>query len=1165
MDNIPLSKLFQIKGRFRRSVHLERDFYTDNALDGYILTVAGREMLTRIIATLENETTSKAWSLTGPYGSGKSAFALFTTKLLGDPDGPTTQQALKILKDGDTALHDQFMDTKRNGNWSLSGFCPVLISGERAPLPIALLRGLEQGLKAADFLSVGSLQRQIRKLLRTAANGAPPQASEITTLFELATSTIRENGGQGLLLVIDELGKFLEYAAQDPVQGDVFVLQTLAEFATRSDQTPLFLLTILHQAFEQYASKAAKSQQEEWVKIQGRFEGIAFVEPTEQVLRLIGSAIEKISGNEERNLSFPTELELKPGQLTEDEFSELLRSCLPLHPTVVLVIDSIFRRFGQNERSLFAFLSSSEPHGLQDFLFTHHCNRGTLPLFSIADLYNYLKTNMGNRLYISHNSKKWAEIESAIGRLSDSSAMPAKLIKTIGILGIVGESIPNLKASEPMLRYALDDKTDGFSHEFETALDTLKDRSIATYRLYNKAYALWEGSDIDIEAKLREAEGSVYTKANLAMNLSRYLPMRPLVARRHLFETGTLRHFAVRYTDLENFDADLKKPLGGADGLVLYTLPANEHEVNQLIEKASENTIASHQEVLIAIPQTAGTLQEAVTQLTHLYWVSDNTPELEGDRIARLELSIQQVQAEKEVSDRVTAIFGEDSKNACTWYHKGQPVNINSQRSRNAHLSAICDEIYDKSPIIRNELINRREISGAATTARKNLIKAMLENGDKKNLGIKSYPPQMSIYRSLLWNTGIHREVEGVWGFHPPKTDDKNRMEYTWKVIEDFLEKCEGERQPIVKLYKRLMAPPLGVRNGPLPIFLCAAMLHYKTEIALYENGSFIPDWSMPVFERLLKVPQQFELKRFRIAGIRANLLAQFSKRSNQSIVAENPDLLTVITSLIHSIAQLPKYALTTQELSAASKNVRKTILSAHEPDELLFNQLPEALGFPIFSTETAIDAKVVSDFFTTLQDALSELEQAYEVLLNSIEQLLVEAFNLSPEKEKFRAELAARAEPLLEITIETDFKGFLIQICRDGHDFTSWLEAIATYLTKKPPASWVDLDKTQFESKLSQFARKFRHFEAVSYEKWDHIELPAGEPIRIGITRPKQLEQEQVVVLPRTAEEQANELERTIEQVLDETDTDQNSEFHLAVLARISQKLMSKDKQKTS
>ena len=820
-------------------------------------------MLSRVVTTFKNKMSSKAWSLTGPYGSGKSAFALFTAKLLGDPDTPATLQASRILKDGDTALHKQFMDIKHNGNRSLSGFCPVLISGERAPLPIALLRGLEQGLKASEFPSTDSLQQKVRKLLRTAANGTPPQASEITALFELATSIIGENGGQGLLLVIDELGKFLEYAAQDPVQGDVFVLQTLAEFATRSDKTPLFLLTILHQAFEQYASKAAKSQQEEWAKIQGRFEDIAFVEPTEQVLRLIGSAIESTSGDEERNLSLPTELELKPSQLTEDEFSKLLRNCLPLHPTVVLIMDSIFRRFGQNERSLFAFLSSSEPHGLQDFLFNQRYNGDTLPLFSIVDLYDYLKTNMGNRLYISYNSKKWAEIESAIGRLSDSSAMPAKLIKTIGILGIVSESIPNLKASESMLRYALDDNTEGFAHEFETALSTLKNRSIATYRLYNKAYALWAGSDIDIEAKLREAEGNVYTKANLATTLSRYLPRRPFVARRHLFETGTLRHFAIRYTDLENFDADLKKPFGDADGLVLYALPADEREVNQLVEKASEDALASLQDVLIAIPQTIGTLQDAVTQLTYLYWVFDNTPELEGDRIARLELAVQQAQVKKEVSNRLTEIFGENSKNACTWYHQGQPVNINSQRSRNAHLSEICDEIYNKTPIIRNELINRREISGAATTARKRLIKAMLENAEQKNLDIVGFPPEMSIYRSLLWSTGIHREVGGVWGFHPPETPDKKKITPTWKAIEDFLEKCEGVRQPVGDLYQLLKKPPLGLREGPLPILLCAVMLHHKTEIALYENGSFIPNWSMPVFERLLKVPQQFELKQF--------------------------------------------------------------------------------------------------------------------------------------------------------------------------------------------------------------------------------------------------------------------------------------------------------------
>ena len=142
-------------------------------------------------------------------------------------------------------------------------------------------------------------------------------------------------------------------------------------------------------------------------------------------------------------------------------------------------------------------------------------------------------------------------------------------------------------------------------------------------------------------------------------------------------------------------------------------------------------------------------------------------------------------------------------------------------------------------------------------------------------------------------------------------------------------------------------------------------------------------------------------------------------------------------------------------------------------------------------------------------------------------------------------------------MAIETQLRGFLIHVCSDRLDFRSWLEAIATYLAKKPPGSWVDLDKAQFESNLSQLARKFRHFEAVSYEKWEHTESATGEPIRIGITRPNQPEQEQVVILPSTAEEQADKLEHAIEQIFDENDKDRNLEFRLAILARISQKLM--------
>ena len=1161
MVNTRLSDIFHITERFQRSVHLERDFYTENALDGYVVTVKARETLARLITARENEATSKAWSLTGPYGAGKSAFALFAAKLLGAPAAPTTQQALELLKHGDASLYEWVISVHGNGTGTSSGFCPVLISGERAPLSTALLEGLEHGLENFGIPSSSSVRQRIRKLLKTETGDTPPQAYEITALFESATRAIEKMGGGGLLLVIDELGKFLEYAARNPAKGDVFVLQTLAEFATRSAETPLFFMTILHQAFEHYSNRAAASQREEWAKVQGRFEDIAFVEPADQILQLIGSAIKNKATQGVVDLRLPPAPNLNLNQLAdEDDFRELLRNCLPLHPTVALLIGPIFRKFAQNERSLFAFLNAVEPHGLRDFLENRSYDGNMLPMFSIPDLYDYLQLSMGNRLYTSREGDRWIEIEMAINRFADPSPLLVKLIKTIGLLGIVGEVSKNLNASEAVLRYALNDQTAGFEDEFRTTLEDIQVRSIAIYRRHNKTYALWEGSDINIEERLQHAEGQLNPNERLMTYLSNFMPPRPLIARRHLFEKGALRYFTVRYTDLENFEDTLAAPLDTADGLVLYALPENENEGKRILEKAQREDIASREEVLLAIPTSTDTLHGAVGELACLHWVSENTEELEGDKTARRELAIRSSEAERSVSEEVTSLFkgkgGTD--NPCQWYHKGKAIPIESLRDRNEYLSKICDAVYPKTAVIRHELINRRKVSGAVTTARRKLIEAMLEKEAQENLGIEGYPAEMSIYRSLLLETGIHRQIPAsdIWRFHPPLPDATNDVRPIWEAIEKFLETCEDRRQPLPKLYTDLMKPPIGAREGPLPILLCAVILHYKTEIALYENGSFIPNWSIPVFERLIKRPERFELKRFRMTGIRANLFPQFlDVLHNTAEASEQPDLLTVVAPLVGTITQLPQYTQNTQELSEAAQNLRATVGDAREPDELLFKQLPAALGFPAFDAELTTDTRDVSQFFGTLQAVLSELNQAYERLLDSLAEMLAIAFDLTSET--LRDELVRRTEVLLPIAIETDLKGFLINIHSGGHDFKSWLVALASYLAKKPPDKWLDTDKAEFQNNLSHLARKFRHLEAVSYDQLGHPETATGEAIRIGITTRNHPEQEQVVTLPATAEAQADALEGAIEKAFDELDAAKNHGVRLAVLARLSQKLM--------
>ena len=382
------------------------------------------------------------------------------------------------------------------------------------------------------------------------------------------------------------------------------------------------------------------------------------------------------------------------------------------------------------------------------------------------------------------------------------------------------------------------------------------------------------------------------------------------------------------------------------------------------------------------------------------------------------------------------------------------------------------------------------------------------------------------------------------------------------REIEKFLDECEERRQSVDKLYKQLEQPPFGLRSGPMPILLCAVLLHYEAEVALYEDGSFVADISMPVFERLIRSPEKFEIKRFRMEGIRAEVFEQFTGMISKpvSTMGKPSNLLVIVRPIMRFVDKLPRYTMLTQELSDAAIALRKAINDAREPDALLFEQLPQALGFDAFGPLTETDSKTVDAFFNSLRGALSELNRAYDGLLSFIEQMLVSAFSLQSNGDSPHIQLIKRAQSLLNWTIDTKLKVFLIRVCDEGLDFKEWLEAIGTYIANKPPASWNDLDKAHFEMNLSELARKFHRFEVLSFERQQQPEQPAdsaGEVIRVGITTLSASEQERVITVPPTIEEQVDNIEGGFEEVFKRFGVDGDANLRLAILARLSQRLM--------
>ena len=181
-------------------------------------------------------------------------------------------------------------DGRGAGGEGIPALLPIAITGSREPLQLAILRGLQAAIGHLQGRRCSQVMARINESLAQATPGKRPSAHAITELFAEALKAACSTGEVGgFFLVVDELGKFLEYAAAHPANSDLYTLQSLAEFAARTPQ-PFLILGILHQDFSLYADRLTGRERAEWDKIRGRFEDIAFEEPVDELLRLIAEA-----------------------------------------------------------------------------------------------------------------------------------------------------------------------------------------------------------------------------------------------------------------------------------------------------------------------------------------------------------------------------------------------------------------------------------------------------------------------------------------------------------------------------------------------------------------------------------------------------------------------------------------------------------------------------------------------------------------------------------------------------------------------------------------------------------------------------------------------------------------------------------------------------------
>lgn len=1122
--------------RFLRSTQLERDFSDPEALEGYILTPEIEASVARLTRGLAPASGQRAWRITGDYGSGKSSFALLLANLIARENGALP----KHLR------HLQRAHLPSGGRQKL---LPVLVTGSREPIAVVLLRALSQTLHTEIDGRLGLKSRtEIQAALRH------PQTLEDASVVELVDATSKELNGRGLfrglLIVLDELGKFLEFAALHPERQDIFFLQRLAEKSARSGESCLFTVSLLHQGFGAYADKLSEAGQREWEKVAGRFEELVFSQPLGQSAALVAAALELkdtpvLRGwktKAQAEMTRAVELGLFGAAAHKTSLVQTAAELYPLHATVLPVLAKFFRRFGQNERSLFSFLLSSEPYALQNFA-TRDASPETI--YRLHDFYDFAVHNFGHRLSTQSFRSHWNHIDGVIRSFPPEQITELRILKTVGILNTVESA--ELNPTAEVLALALEDVS-----ALPVVLKELVARGILHFRGRNGGYALWPHGSVNLEQAFVRASEAVTAVTSIAEVIRERLQTRPIVATRHYIETGTLRYFDIVYTGVAGVENDQNvfAPQFPADGRIIVIL-CETAEQQYRAEKVAK-LVTNYDATYVGITSPLEILTGLILELERWTWVEQNTPELKDDRYAAEEVSRQLAVSTQALEKAIARHIGlhessQESKSTIRWFYVGKEDLVETRDPLPSTLSKICSELFRDAPHVHNELVNRHEISSAAVAARQRLLGLMLKHRHEPNLGLPAdkAPPEKSIYLSVLRTTGIHRSVDDQWDICAPSGigESKGNLRPALTHIVSMLEREPDARVNVKTIIDALRRRPFGVRDGLTPLLLTTVLIEHEAEIAVYEDGRFAPEIEEFLLMRLVKRPETFQFQLTRVTGVRRLLIDKFA----DVVVAGGAnriELVAVVRPLCAAVSALPEYARLTERLAVTTRALRTEILAAKEPGDLLFNSIPRALGFT--DANVALDASVVA---TGLSDSLNELRRAFPELQARLAEAVLSAFGAQSALSAWRASIAPRAEAVLVAVTDPDLRTFALKLLDVQSAEGDWLESLGSFLVRRPPSRWRDQDEVSFAQQLVELSQRYLRLETM------HFGLNASksyEAIRIALTRKRGDEAERVLSLTQPQAEEAESVLESLQQRLPKDKT-----VALAALSQLMWKLL--------
>jgi hypothetical protein len=944
--------------------------------------------------------------------------------------------------------------------------------------------------------------------------------------------------GKGLAIIIDEFGKFLEYAAGNKPETELYFIQQLAELVNSSENDMLFVAS-MHQNFNAYAVGLNKAQQQEWDKVNGRLKDIVFNEPVEQLLFLAaerlhqkypdnkpGNQFDKLFDCIQQSKAFPLREHLEPS---------FAKKLLPFDILSAAVLTLSLQKYGQNERSLFSFIESNEYLGINDISGEH---------YSIPEVYDYLINNFYSVLGTAKNNPnygQWSAIRESLERLDgvikeDMRADAIAIIKTIGLLNIFASASGKLDIHF----YTVYCKLALGSKNPEKVIQELEKFKLIKYTKHNFRYSLQTGTDVDIDLAIDEAGRMVEMVTNVVQHLNQEFDFPFIPAKAISYKKGTPRFFQFRLSE----EPIQLIPEGEVDGFINVVFSDDKKTLNNIEESSihcKEAILYGYYKNSVEIKRWLYEIQKIKTAIaTH-----------KNDRAAVKEFIGVEEHYKRLINHYVLGSLYSNQGNI-SWYYKGSKITITDKKTFNQTLSLICEEVYPSVPNFRSDLMNKTKISGQIAKSRNILIQRLLMQATDENLGFSAneFPPEKSIYLTLLKNTGIHNNTDGIWQLEKPTDKSFNAL---WEIGNEFIVSTKHKHRTLQEFIDLLSLKPFKLKQGFIDYWVPIFLLIKNDEFAVYENGVFLPELSSDIFELMNKKPGLFTIKAFDVSGIKLQLFNRYRILLNQ---AENQQpnskvFIQTIKPFITFYKQLPEYSKKTLRLSKHTLVLRQIIATARDPEKAFFDDFPTAFGYCL--TDLQKTPRLAESFIGKLQESIRELRTCYDELVNRFEAyFVIDVLGSKQEFPYYRTEMRERFKSLKTHLLLTHQKPFYNRLQSELDDRKAWLSSIAQACSSKPLSNITDEEELLIYEKLKDLVYELDNLCEINAATVDeHKE----EVLKLEITSLVQGLNKSLLRISKDQSKEAEKKQQEIKKLLGK-----DKKINITILTKLLQELLSNE-----